>query len=230
MKTAALCLALFTLAGCATTPQPHPGVYPGRLPDLELPNHPAPLTEGSLFIDGGSSELVGDFRARHVGDVLVVRISESTLGSSSADAKLDKSASSELKAPVPLGFGEKLKGKVGPDFDPALAFQIGNEQAFDGKGATNRAATLTARMAVRVMAVGVGGQMVIAGTKEITVNREKQYLTLAGIVRAEDILADNSIASNTIADLTISYAGNGDVAETTRQGWFTKLLHKIWPF
>ncbi len=222
-------LALFC-AGCASTPEPHPGVFPGRLPDLEVDARPAPVSDGSLYADGGAAELIGDFRARHVGDVLVVQVNESSLGTSSADSKLDKTATSDLEAPTPLGYAGKLAGKLGADFDPAVAYSIQNEQAFNGKGATNRQNTLNARIAVRVMAVGTGGRMVVAGTKEITVNREKQYLTLAGIVRPEDVAADNVIASNAIADLTISFAGNGDVAETMRQGWFTKLLHKIWPF
>ncbi len=223
-------LAALLLTGCASAPTVAPGVYPGRLPDLELPQSPRPVSEGSLFTDGGGAELVGDFRARHVGDVLIVKINESSLGSSTADSTLDKSSSNSLKAPTLFGFENKLKGKLGTDFDPALAYSTNNEQAFAGKGATNRTATLTANMAVRVMAVGTGGRMVVAGTKDVAVNKEKQNLTLAGIVRPEDIASDNSIASSSIADLSIHYGGTGDVAEVTRQGWFTKLISKIWPF
>ena len=123
-----------------------------------------------------------------------------------------------------------MKGKIGPDFDPALALSTNNTQAFAGKGATTRQNTVTAQMAVRVMAVGTGGRMVVAGTKEIGVNKEKQTMTLAGIVRPEDVAADNSISSSAIADLSIHYGGRGDVSEVTRQGWFIKLLSKVWPF
>jgi flagellar L-ring protein precursor FlgH len=231
MKTRTIAAFLpLLLAACATPPTPQPGVYPGRLPDLELAEHPRPISEGSLYTEESGSELVGDFRGRHLGDVIVVRITESALGTSSADSKLDKTSANELKAPTLLGYENKLKGVLGPDFDPALAYKTANAQNFDGKGETNRAASLTAQVAVRVMAVGTGGRMVVAGTKDITVNREHQTLTLAGIIRPEDVRADNTVASSSIADLTIKYGGTGDVAEMTRQGWFTKLISKVWPF
>jgi flagellar L-ring protein FlgH len=224
-------IALVLLStGCATGPEVAPGVYPGHLPEVEIPSSPRPISEGSLYAETGAADLVGDFRARHIGDVLIVRISESALGASSADSKLDKTSSNSLAVPTPLGFANKLKGKLGPDFDPALAYASDNTQSFAGNGATTRKNTLTAQLAVRVMAIGTGGRMVVAGTKEIAVNKERQNLTLAGIVRPEDIAADNSIASSSIADLSIHYGGKGDVAEVTRQGWFTKLISKVWPF
>lgn len=232
-KTWTACvLGLALLAGCASTQDkaPVPGVYPGKLPEVEPTLRPRPVSEGSLYTDGSGADLAGDFRARHIGDVLVVRITETALGSSSADSQLDKSSSNSLKAPVPFGFGPKLKGKLGPDFDPALALSTENEQSFDGQGQTSRRNVLNAQMAVRVMAIGTSGQMVVAGTKQVTVNREKHYLTLAGIVRPEDVLADNSIRSAMIADLVIAYGGSGDLSEVTRQGWFTKLVSKVWPF
>ena len=225
-----LLLAGLLLAGCASSPRTRPTVYPGRLPELEPAGGQRPVSEGSLFTDGGAAELVGDFRARHVGDVLVVRISEAALGSSSADSKLDKKSEHSLKAPVIFGWENKVKGKLGPDFDPALALSTSAEKAFEGSGETTRKAKLSAQIAVRVMAIGTGGQMVVAGTKEIMVNHERQTITLAGIVRPEDIGPDNTISSSKIADLTISYGGVGDIADTTRQGWFQRLLAKIWPF
>ncbi len=223
-------LPFLLAAGCASRPAPQPLVYPGKLPELEPAGGQRPVSEGSLFTDGGAAELVGDFRARHVGDVLVVRISEAALGSSSADSKLDRKSDHTLKAPVLFGWENKVKGKLGPDFDPALAFSASGEKAFEGSGETTRKAKLTARIAVRVMAVGTGGRMVVAGTKEIAVNHERQTITLAGIVRPEDIGPDNTISSSSIADLTITYGGVGDVADTTRQGWFQRLLARIWPF
>ncbi len=226
----ALLPLVLLFAACKSAPTPQPGVYPGRLPDLELPDTPRPISEGSLYNEGSGAELVGDFRGRHVGDVIVVRINEDALGSSSADSKIDKTSSNELKAPTLFGWEEQLKDALGPAFDPALAYKTNNAQTFNGKGETNRAATLQAQVAVRVMAVGTGGRMVIAGTKDITVNREHQTLTLAGIIRPEDVRADNTVSSASIADLTIKYGGTGDMADTTRQGWFTKLVSKIWPF
>ncbi|HHN74040.1 MAG TPA: flagellar basal body L-ring protein FlgH [Acidobacteria bacterium] len=217
------------MVGCASQPAAQPATYAGELPELEIPQQPRALSEGSLYVDGAAAELVGDFRARYVGDILTVRITESSLGKSSADADIKKNSKRKIEAPVLFGWENKLKGRLGPDFDPSLALQSGSSREFKGEGATSRAQTLTANLAVRVMAVGTGGRMLIAGTKKITVNRENQTIVLAGIVRPDDVLSDNTIRSSAIADLTIRYGGTGDLADVTRQGWFHRLLTKIWP-
>ncbi len=219
------------LAGCRSTPTPAPTVFDGRLPELEVPGGPTYLSEGSLYSEQvGAAQLIGDFRARHRGDVLTVRVTESALGSSKADQTLDKKTSNSLKAPVLFGYENKLKGKLGPDFDPALALGVSGEKSFEGEGETTRSARLNAAISVRVLAVGTGGRMLVAGSKEIHINNEKQIMTLAGIVRPEDVGTNNSIPSSAIADLRITYGGAGDVADVVRQGWFQRMLTRIWPF
>ena len=49
-------------------------------------------------------------------------------------------------------------------------------------------------------------------------------------MRPEDVASDNTIPSSAVSDLVINYGGKGDLNDVTKQGWFTKLLHKIWPF
>lgn len=227
---AVLVVLVALLTGCATHPKPAPTVFDGPLPELELPNANRPVSPGSLYTGGGHADLVGDFRARHVGDVLIVRISESALGNSAADNSVEKSESTSIKAPILLGWENKVAGKLGPDFDPSLALQTSTEREFEGEGATSRRQTLSANIAVRVMAVGSGGRMLIAGSKEIELNNEQQTLTLAGIVRPEDVGASNMISSNSIADLRVAYGGTGDLSDATRQGWFHRLMAKLWPF
>jgi flagellar L-ring protein precursor FlgH len=231
-RQAAFAAALVLLwTGCASSGrQTVPNVYPAPPPEIELPEAMPPVSEGSLFVDGSSSSLVGDFRARRPGDVLMVRITESALASSSADSKLDKSSDIELKAPILFGWENKVAGSLGPDFDPSLALQAESGRNFEGSGETTRSSSLAAALAVRVMAVGVDGRMVVAGSKEITVNHDTQWLTLAGIVRPEDVGPSNDISSSKIADLRIVYSGRGDLNDVTRQGWFIRLVDKIWPF
>jgi flagellar L-ring protein precursor FlgH len=223
-------LFVLLLAGCATARPPQPSVYDGPLPPLDINYRLRPVSEGSLFDESAASDLVGDFRAHRIGDVLTVKISESSLGRTSADDQLEKTGDIKLEAPVIFGYEGKVAGKLGPLFDPKLALDASSAKTFEGSGQTSRNNSLTGTIAVRVLAVGTGGQLLVAGQKEITVNHEKQRITLAGIVRREDVAADNSIPSNVIADLTIHYGGRGDINDTIKQGWFHKLISKIWPF
>lgn len=220
-------VAVVLCSACASTMKPERPVHPGPIPDLDIDVKPRALSEGSLYNGLGSAELASDFRARHIGDVLIVRVTENSTGSSSADSTLNKSATTNLAAPTIFGLENRFSGR---NFNPALALDTNTQRAFNGDGETTRQNSLLANIAVRVLAVGTGGRMIVAGKKEIEVNRELQTLTLVGIVRPEDVRANNTIASSAVADLRITYGGTGDVADMTRQGWFQRMVDKIWPF
>ncbi len=230
MRCITATFALLLLVGCASSRDVRPETYAGPLPQLEIPAQPHYLTDGSLYAETGAADLISDFRAAHIGDIVTVRFIEAANASTTADNKLKKDSKTKLESPVLFGWENRLKGKLGPDFDPALAFQVGTGKEFSGQGETTRKQTVTAVVAARVMAVGTGGRMLIAGSKRVTVNHEQQTITMAGIIRPEDVGADNAITSSSIADLSFYIGGNGDLGDITRQGWFHRLLSKIWPF
>ena len=59
---------------------------------------------------------------------------------------------------------------------------------------------------------------------------ETQDAILRGVVRAEDIAANNTVFSYNIADATIKYVSKGTVTDNQRKGWFTKVWEKVTPF
>ena len=67
----------------------------------------------------------------------------------------------------------------------------------------------------------------IVGHRTITVNGEKQNITLSGIVRPSDIQADNSVFSYSIAEAVITFEGEGVVSRAQGPGWITKFLHLL---
>jgi flagellar L-ring protein precursor FlgH len=64
----------------------------------------------------------------------------------------------------------------------------------------------------------------------VTINRERQILTLVGTVRPVDINASNQVLSSSVGDLTVRLWGKGEVDATVRQGWFMRIMNRIWPF
>jgi flagellar L-ring protein precursor FlgH len=57
-----------------------------------------------------------------------------------------------------------------------------------------------------------------------------RQLTVAGIVRPEDISSSNTIASSQIAEARINYGGRGDIAAVQKTPAGTALLQRFWPF
>jgi flagellar L-ring protein precursor FlgH len=74
------------------------------------------------------------------------------------------------------------------------------------------------------------GDLFIEGTKVVMVGAEEKHIYLSGIVRRIDIADDNSVSSSRIADAEIEYAGRGDISDTQRRGWGSRVLSKLWPF
>jgi flagellar L-ring protein precursor FlgH len=100
----------------------------------------------------------------------------------------------------------------------------------DGRAQTTRQGSLLATMTCHVIEVLPNGNLRIRGTKQVRVNRETQYLTLTGIVRPRDILLNNTVQSNLLAEARIEYTGAGTLADKQGPGWATRAADVIWPF
>ena len=85
-------------------------------------------------------------------------------------------------------------------------------------------------MTARVVEVLPSGNLRIVGSREVTVNHERQFITLYGIIRPRDVSANNVIESSYIADARIVYSGSGIVNDRQRPGWMSNIVNNIWPF
>ena len=61
-------------------------------------------------------------------------------------------------------------------------------------------------------------------------NKETQYLSLSGMVRPQDIKANNTLQSHLIAEARIEYTGSGVVADKQSPGFGTRIVDHVWPF
>lgn len=174
------------------------------------------------------SSMFSDKRANAVGDVLTILVQENNTASKDNSIKTAKNTSIDaalatfLYSPAASGLLTK-SGEM-----PAI--KANSKTDFDAGGKINNTEKITARIAVRVVDVLPNGNLVIEGRRTITFARETQDAVLRGVVRAEDITANNNVYSFNIADATIKYTGQGAVSETTRKGWFTRLWDFLTPF
>ncbi|MFN3533825.1 MAG: flagellar basal body L-ring protein FlgH [Desulfatiglandales bacterium] len=189
-----------------------------------------PITRepGSLFSDGARfSSMFVDKKGRSVGDVITVKIVESSSASNSTDTQTGRK--SDLQAGVSQFLGLQNYpfhhyfnpfGPVGGNF----------QNSFQGGGKTERKNTVLGTITATVIEVLPNENLRIMGSREVIVNNEKQLLTISGVVREKDIADDNTVLSTYLAEAKIYYTGSGDLAETQRQGWLSRILGIIWPF
>ncbi len=174
---------------------------------------------GSLYSAATFTALAADRRARRVGDLLTIRLVERTTArkSSSADSKRDGSTSLTLPDAFPFSA------------IPAGLTSGGSKQAFKGTGTAAQDNLLSGELSVTVARVLPGGVLAVAGEKRLTLNRGEEQVQLTGLVRTDDIGADNSVPSTRVADARIRYSGTGQIADQSRQGWLARFFAKVSP-
>ena len=96
--------------------------------------------------------------------------------------------------------------------------------------ATNQSNSLSGTLSATIVRVFPNGNLEIKGQKKLILNDGSEYLRLSGIVRPEDISANNTISSSNIADAQITYTNAGVYATSTKPGWLSKIFREITPF
>ncbi|MBF0177892.1 MAG: flagellar basal body L-ring protein FlgH [Magnetococcales bacterium] len=190
-----------------------------------LPPETLDPKKGSIWQTSDRNTLFLDSKARNVGDLVTVQITE--------DASAKKDAKTDLKRKgddtVDLGglFGLTSALQSGGLSKFRDAAKIKSDHTFSGEGTTSRSGNLKATMSCVVTEVLPNGNLRVEGRRDITVNNENQFIILSGVIRPEDISGDNAILSNKIADARIEYSGDGDVNDQQQQSWIQKFMSSI---
>lgn len=89
---------------------------------------------------------------------------------------------------------------------------------------------LNTQLAVQVIDVLPNGNMVVEGIRQVTFSQQKAFASIRGIVRAMDVTVQNTVPSSLLADARIDIVPDGPNANTFRKGWLHKLDEKISPW
>lgn len=219
------------LVGCNTPPKRDPDYAAVR----PIATPPAPEGNGSIYQTGYSSFWFENIRARRVGDMLTVKLVEQTDATKKAATKVDKSNSTSLTNPTILGSTPQFDTpKVLPlasNTGNTLDMSLESSHAFDGSGDSSQSNKLTGDITVTVTEVLPNGNLMIRGEKRIGINQGNEYIKLSGIVRPADIDDTNTVESTRLADPTIVYIGDGQVADSGVMGWLSKFfISALMPF
>ncbi len=166
-------------------------------------------TPGSLWTDGGRlANMVADYKASRVGDLVTISISQNLSASSAGNVSTNRnmSASSGITA---LGGHIKTSG-VQSLFSP------NSTQTLSGKAQATSQTSLSTTLTGRVAAVLPTGTLVVEAERQIAMNNQSETVILRGLVRPGDLDAANIVASNQVGDLEVEVKGKGVISEGTR--------------
>lgn len=233
MKKILLLIAFLPFAASCVSSQTA-GIPSGQpLPErysLPLADHQtATPAEGAIF-SSRSKNIYQDSRAKDIGDIVLVKIVETSSGKKTAETTTSRDSSLKGGISSLFGFESWLTGEGGKHTPSLTSMNSSIAKDFTGTGETKRDSTVTATLSARVVDVSMDGNLVIRGYREVRVNNETQHLILSGLVRPQDISKDNSILSSYIADARVEYTGTGALASKQQPGWLANALDVIWPF
>ncbi|MFC1485805.1 flagellar basal body L-ring protein FlgH [Candidatus Latescibacterota bacterium] len=188
------------------------------------------LTAVFILMGGGMSlwaqdetenyaSLYADVKARRVGDLLEVIISESNVGANNAQTSTSKQNAAETT-------GEATTGALSGLF-PGVGGSIDVNSEYSGQASSTRRGTLSSRMTVRIIDVLPNGNLVIEGTKTMEINSDYEVVTISGVVDPRYISSSNTVYSSQIANAKIIYKGKGAVSDGNRIGLIGRLLNWV---
>jgi flagellar L-ring protein precursor FlgH len=178
---------------------------------------------GSIYSSAGLlGDTYRDLRASRIDDILTILVSDraSAISKGTTAAQRKSSASAGIKS---------IAGKSIPSI--ADLASLSGSQDLQAQGSTGRESTLDTTLTVRVTKVLPNGSLVVEGDKEVSVNSERQFIHVRGVVRTFDITTANTVRSDRVANLEIQVNGKGVVGDAIRRpNILYRILMGILPF
>lgn len=190
---------------------------------------PAPNYSNGSIWQASSIGLTEDGKARRIGDIVTIIVTETA--SASKQAATATGRSSQISAGIPNMLGLEESKIITSNFaDLSKLLNASASSKFDGSGSTSRKETLSATISAKVIDVLPNSNLKIEGRRNVRVNNEDQIVTVKGTIRQRDVTAENTINSIYVADAQISYSGEGIISDRQKPGWLMNVLDKLWPF
>jgi len=182
-------------------------------------------TPGSIWSDQGRLvRLSTDSKAARLHDVISIIVAESVVASN--DGQVKNSRASNANSGLTALFGSlsaanKLQNLLGQISSSGLTAQ--------GQSQTN--SSLTTTFGGEVIDVLPNGMLVIQATRQLTFSQQTQMIKLRGLVRPEDVSAQNQVLSTAMTDLELEVTGKGIISDYTyRQNPLWRMLQRLLVF
>ncbi|WP_446742368.1 flagellar basal body L-ring protein FlgH [Silvibacterium acidisoli] len=179
-------------------------------------------TPGSLWIDTGRlTRMTSDVKASHIHDPIAIVVSESLTASTDGTVKNSRAstATSQISA---------LLGKLGGGNALNNLLNQSSASGLNAQGQSVTDSSLSTILGGEVVDVLPNGTFVIQAVRQATFNQQTQLIKLRGLVRPDDVNAQNQVLSTAITDLELEVVGKGIINDYTyRQNAVVRFLEKL---
>jgi flagellar L-ring protein precursor FlgH len=159
--------------------------------------------------------LFTDHKSHRLDDLITVIVDEKNKATNNAGTRTKTDSKTRF---------ESEKGKGATSAVPRAKSKTDAQGIFDGEGTTQRRGDVNATVSARVVGVLTNGNLEVEGSKEVVINEETEILKVSGIVRPEDIDANNQVRSSSLANARITYSGRGSTSSAMEKGVLAMLF------
>jgi flagellar L-ring protein precursor FlgH len=213
-------LALVTLlAGCSTTPPPT--IVQEPTSSRPRPSASPLSTNGAIYSVGTYRPMFEDRRARMVGDIMTIAISENTSAVKANGNSSSKSGAASFAAPTVLGLPAVTTAKLG------VSTTSGSKS--EEKAAASASNSFTGTIGVTVIDVLPNGYLVVSGEKQISFDKGAEYVRFSGTINPDMIQTGNTIASTQVADARVEYRTNSRIDRSEMSSLLTRFFLSLVP-
>jgi flagellar L-ring protein precursor FlgH len=228
-----LLLAVSCAAGAGQAKQKKPAPS-GSPPDVALNQYIArvraekaaeTLTPGSIWSPNGRlTNLVSDVKAVRAHDPIAVVVSESLTASTDGSVKNQRASTASSQV-------SQLLGKLSTSNALNNLLSQNSASSLNAQGQSVTDSSITTTLGGEVVDVLPNGMLVIQVIRQLTFNQQTQLIRLRGLVRPEDVNAQNQVMSTAITDMELEVVGKGIINDSTyRQNPIVRFLERILVF
>lgn len=217
---------VFSLGGCASTEPEVNSLAPSPdfAPVFPLASDRPKMATGGIYGNTLNDAWFGRGRNYQVGDIITVLLNESTQSARTQNSDVSRVTKNTA---LPSGLSTKL-GSLSPSFN-GLDLSQGTVNS-TGTGKAGQQASLQGSIAVTVVEILSNGNLMVRGEKKLGLAEGTEVIQVAGVIRPQDIGPNGTVYSLRLANAQIAYRGIGDLANASKVGWGTTMMHKFWPF
>ena len=113
---------------------------------------------------------------------------------------------------------------------PPIKLDMSSDRESKGNYTQSDQRQLTASITAEIVDIRPNGTLLLEARKVTQKDDDKQVILFTGVVRRQDITAENTIDYDRIANPVLKIEQEGPSSQATSKGWFTKILDVIWPF
>lgn len=221
-----MCGVMLILVGCANTPstnihQP----MTARAPDKK-----AGADNGSIFLAGQNErplfegKLYEGKRARNVGDVLTIIISEATAANGKSSSGAEHKGSISMQTPIitQIPGADLMMHGIGVAGSSSGSLANKSNNAGDN--------TFTGTVTVTVVEVLANANLLVSGEKQVAINQANEFIRFSGVVNPYTITGNNTVLSTQVADAHIEYKGANNMDMSVVMSMLGRAFQSILPF